>query len=244
MMRLIVCAIVATCVLSACAGEVRADTRVDTAYTITGSAAAAPVQAFQVNGRLYLQLQNIHRVPAPFSPAGSPLPYRVYGPYIVLYPYPQIVLRYAGQVATVTSAGDSTALPAATAAPPVNAANPGATLAPPPPPPSTFNPSDIALAGRLSGSITSPSADGAVNASGFSSSFGSGGATVANSDAESALSVIDAHAGASVEITADGTVAGAEAAQRVVRACGAQHLTCHVTYSGAPAGQLMIEETP
>lgn len=220
---------------------------VDSNYRVTGDAQAAPVQAFSVNGALYLQLQNIHQVPAPMTQSGQVLPYRIFGPYIVLPLENYVVLHYGKWTAYVASAGAAQPVtaPVASVTTPVNALDPSS----PPPPPmqapaGTGGPSALTGAVTLetnpdavTGTISSPGSNPLpVTASAFPGSNAQTapigeGAGLLNSNMRGGI----------VQIVADGTVAGAKAADSTMQSCMSMRLACRVQYTGAPSGKVQVE---
>lgn len=220
---------------------------VDSDYRVTGDAQAAPVQAFSVNGSLYLQLHDIHQVPAPMTQSGQVLPYRIFGPYIVLPIESYVVLHYGQWTAYVASSGATPAAqPVASVTTPVNALDP---VSPPPPPVQApvgtgapYAPTGAVTlssnADAVTGTITSPGASraGPVPASALSN----GNTQTAPIGAGAGLLNPNMRDGI-VQIVADGTVAGAKAADSTMQSCMSMRLACRVQYMGAPSGKVQVE---
>lgn len=220
---------------------------VDSNYHVTGDAQAAPVQAFSVNGALYLQLHNVKDVPAPMTRSGQVLQYRIYGPYMVLPLTSYVMLHYGQWTAYVASAGVAAPVsqPVASVTTPVNAMD----LSSPPPPPmqapaGTGGPSATTGAVTLdsntdavTGTISSPGSNPRpVTASVFS---GSNAQTAPIGDGAGLLN--PNMRGGIVQIVADGTVAGAKAADSTMQSCMSMRLACRVQYTGAPSGKVQVE---
>lgn len=236
----------ALCVAVAVPSMAASTPDVDSNYRVTGDAQAAPVQAFSVNGELYLQLQDVHQVPAPMTQSGQVLPYRIYGPYIVLPMENYVVLHYGRWTAYVVSGGGAAPVTQAVASvtTPVNAMDPVS----PPPPPARAPVADPIFASvgavthtntdAVTGTISSPrSKSNPVTASTYTGSSSTRSAPAG--DGAGLLS--PGMRGNIVQIVADGTVAGAKAADSTMQSCMSMQLACRVQYTGAPSGKVQVE---
>lgn len=213
---------------------------VDSNYRVTGDAPAAPVQAFSVGSALYLQLHDTHEVPAPMGATG-PIQYRIYGPYMILPVMPQVVLHYGKWTAYVT-AGDASSQPSelATMTRPLDAIDhpvsekpvaptPSALLAPPP------------AASPMNADVVTGQISGLQGAAPVAPTFAVGSHTAPAGQGDALLAQVGDPRGRTIEIVADGTVAGAEAASKTQRSCAVRGWKCQVKYTGAPAGQVQME---
>lgn len=228
-------------------------------YRVGGDAQAAPIQAFELNGSLYLQLRDIHAVPAPLGDNG-PIAYRIYGSYMILPVVASVTLHYGDATAYVTALDGGTSPSSdaqATMAPPVDAANPASEISVPvyatpaytprtvpvssPVSPPVFAPSSDAVTGTISRPGQSASTQGATTISATSSSNPNGAVVGPASEGMSLLANLHAAPGGVVLIVADGTVAGATAANSTMQACMSRRWACQVEYKGAPPGQVKLE---
>lgn len=226
---------------------------VDDAYRITGDSQAAPIQAFSVGSALYLQLQNVHAVPAPIGPSG-PIPYRIYGPYIVLPVMPQVTLHYGQWTAYVTATdAPAQASVSSTMTRPVDALHPTVTPSPSLPPPSpvavppTYNPYVGSAATAIStdpDTVTGQITGAGQPAAGFQPAGASrnpGPLSAPAGQGGELLAQLPSPPHGIVQIVADGTVAGAKAADQTMQSCISRRWACRVQYTGAPAGQVQLE---
>lgn len=238
---------------------------VDNHYQVSGDAQAAPIQAFEVNGSLYLQLRDIRAVPAPLGDNG-PIPYKIYGPYMILPAVASVTLHFGNATAYVRaldgvagSSGDAQA----TMTPPVDAANPASEISVPtyrptyaapaytprtvpvssPVSPVALAPSSDAVTGTISrpGEVASTQGFTTVSAPSSSDSSPNGAVVGPASEGTSLLANLHAARGGVVLIVADGTVAGATAANSTMQACMSRRWACQVEYKGAPPGQVKLE---
>lgn len=226
---------------------------VDNAYSVTGDPQAAPVQAFSVGNSLYVQLRNVHLVPAPIGPSG-PIPYRIFGPYMVLPLMQQVTLHYGAWTAYVTAAGvpAQQAVASSSMTTPVDALHPSYEPSPSPPTPApapfvpwtapvattTARPSDQVV-GQISvpGEVGTPASDPPPS---------SGNAISAPIDGTNPGQLLDRVPGLHSGITtihADGTVSGARFAEKVMQACIDRQAACRIQYAGAQPGTVSIEVT-
>lgn len=244
--------------------QARSTPGVDNAYRVTGDPQAAPVQAFSVGETLYLQLRDTKQVPAPIGVDG-PIPYRIYGPYMILPVVRSVTLHYGNYTAYVVGADGGTesadtASTTATLTAPEDAVN-AQTLAPPryaaptyasapvfsPPPryapPAPAAADQDAVVGTIGGTSMTGAGQGfaPVTPATTRGNDNDGRITGPQSDSRSLLARLGTRPGGTVLIVADGTVAGATAATSTMQACMNKHWACQVQYKGAPAGQLTLE---
>lgn len=204
---------------------------VNTAYYVTGDRRVPIVQVFDDGSSIFVQLRDPYRVPAPFVD-GRPANFTIRGNFLVLPIKPSFDLRLGDAVASVRRAGGDSS-PHAQVFRAVDPLGAPAPVAPPAPVALPAIPArevrgQIALEGRAGPQQATPS----------------GRPSIAQwpHGTPAARSLFLAAERRPVRVVADGTVRGAQEAQRLREVCTvAGPSRCEISYRGAPSGMTILE---
>jgi len=228
--------------LLACLSAARAAT-INGDWVVSGAPQARPVQAFDDGTSLYIQLRDPTDPPAPIGP-GGPLSYRIRGYYMVVPLTPRVVLRYGPHEAVVES---RTAAPGAgivSVTRPVGAAEVeirAAEVQHHAPLPAAPVPASAAQA-EFGGEIVVSGPSGVRQARVAEPETPAAGPISVSFDEAERDAAWSAWRGKRVRVLADGTTAGARAAQRAQAACAKAGAKCEIEYRGSVAGRLQVVE--
>lgn len=227
--------------LALACGPASAQSAMNYAYQVTGDPQARPIQAFDDGQKLYVQFRDVESPPAPIGATG-PLAYTIRGPYLVLPIVPSVQLRYGPFTAWVRAEGVADSSPGVVSVTrPVEVSV--AELAPVAPLTSTVVPLQVnAPAARTVSGEIAASGPGGVQRTVDAPAERAAQEAMAYEDASKA-SAFAGLRGKHVEIKADGSAAGARAAQAALRACRTVAARCAVAYSGSPNNKITIVES-
>lgn len=219
------------------ASQSAAGVAINSQYRLAGDEQAMPVQAFDDGRNLYVQLRDPANPPAPVGP-GGPVLYRIKGYYMVLPLMASVTLQAGAHQARITSDGARDVAPGVVSMTrPVEAID----VAPAPPAASPVA-APILAPEPVRGVIEVASNSGSSRTALFPSTPSTAvGGAVSNSEAGDARHFA-AFAGRTLTLRADGSVAGAKAAQRAAEACRKAKAKCAIEYRGSAAGTITISE--
>lgn len=207
-------------------------------YRLTGDIQAMPVQVFDYEESVYVQVRDPIAPPAVVSPQG-PVPFKIRGHYLVFPKIPAFELRLGGFRVDVVADGATGVAPGVVS---INRPVDALAATAPAVARSAAAPAVVVSAReQVTGDIE---VGGSV---GLASSqrpmrIPSGQAVRSVSYAEAAqAATYAAYQGLSVSINAGGTVAGAEAASSVRSVCDAAGAICRVDFNAGEPGVLSLE---
>lgn len=236
--------LLAALALALAIGQASAQSAMNYGYQVSGDPQARPIQAFDDGQKLYVQFRDVTSPPAPIGASG-PLAYSIRGPYLVLPIVSSVQLRFGPYTAWVRADGAADVSPGVVSVTrpvevPADALAPVA-VRPPPPVAPPVAPSSAAGGRAVSGEIAASGPAGERRA--VDAQAGRSAPAAVDYAAASSVNAFAGMRGQRVEIRADGTAAGARAAQAALRACRGIAARCSVTYSGAPNNKIMIVES-
>jgi len=207
--------------------------QINTDYRIDGDGAARPVQVFDDERSVYVQLRDPALVPAPLSAEG-PLLFQVRGHYLVMPLVRSFRLQLGDSIVEVRGRGASRLPPGVVSMTrPVEAVDLPVVPVPVP---------EAALVRAQPAAVSQDEVTGEIEVGGSQVSLNNR-RQVAIGAADAAIQkvLMDVPASTPIVVKADGTVAGVNAARRVVRVCEWAGRACSLVFKGADRGQVEVE---